>query len=109
MIPVRNIREFNDVDGKITLLIPKFKHGWLRRWLIPRNKSPFFRIHLDETGSHIWQLIDGLSSVEEICLDISKLHRDEGKSVDQIEERVTQFLTSLYKKQYIFLLDKSNN
>ncbi len=107
MIPVHNVQEFNEAEGKITLLIPKFKHERLRKWLIPKHKSSFFRIHLDETGSHIWRLINGKRTVEEICFEMSGIHQREEKAIEHIEERITQFLTSLYKKQFIIFLSNS--
>jgi hypothetical protein len=102
MIPVRNVQVFDDIEGKITLLIPKFKPVWLRKWLIPKHKSPHFRIHLDETGSHVWRLINGKQTIEKICLEMSQVLQREERPVDQIEVRITTFMTDLYKKKFIF-------
>jgi len=101
MIPVRNVQVFDDIEGKITLLIPKFKSVWLRKWLIPKHKSPHFRIHLDETGSHVWRLINGKQTVEKICLEMSQVLQREGNPTELTDERVTTFLTDLYKKKFI--------
>ena len=104
MVPVHNVQEFKETEGKITMLIPKFKHDWLRKWLIPKHKSPFFRIHLDETGSHIWQLINGKRTVEEICFEMRGIYQHEEKAIEHLEERITQFLTGLYKKRFIIFM-----
>jgi hypothetical protein len=101
MTPIRNIHEFNDIEGKITLLIPKFKREWLRKWLIPKHKSSHFRIHLDQTGSHIWRMINGQRTVEEICLEMHNILQNEETPATYIEERVTIFMTDLYKKKFI--------
>src|SRR6266568_5703104 len=63
-IPVRKIKEFSETEGKITLLIPKFKNEGLRKWLVPNHKSAHIKIHLDENGSNVWRLIDDRVTVE---------------------------------------------
>ncbi len=101
LIPVRAVEEFTETEERITLLIPKFKHRIFQKLFIPRHKSPHFRIHLDSIGSQVWRQIDGLQSVEMIC---SKLHEglaDEMLSINQLEERVTTFLTELYKSRFV--------
>jgi hypothetical protein len=103
MIPVRNVKDFTVEGGKITLLIPKFRNEWMNNWFIPGNRSKQFRIHLDETGSRVWQLIDGVKSVGAIC---DLLKGSDSTGTDQppgIEERVTRFLSKLYKNRFILL------
>jgi hypothetical protein len=101
MIPVHNVQEFNETEGKITLVIPKFKHSWIRKTLVPKRKSTHFRIHLDESGSHIWRLVNGQRTVEQICSELNQILISEGKTTETIEERVTIFMTDLYKKKFI--------
>ncbi len=101
MVPSHNVKEFTDAEGKITLFIPKFKKEWMRKWLIPKGRSPHFRIHLDTVGSHVWRLINGRQTVEKICLKMNDILQSEGKPIDHTEERVTTFMTDLYKKKYI--------
>lgn len=99
MIPVRNVQEFNDQDGKITLHIPKFKNAWMRKYFIPERRSRHFRIHLDVLGSHVWRLIDGQRDTQEICEQLSQIgDLDQGSPV---ELRVTKFLSQLYKNRFI--------
>jgi hypothetical protein len=62
MVPVRNIIEFTRDGDEITLLLPKFRKAWMRKWLIPRRRSAHIKIHLDKTGSKVWELIDGTRS-----------------------------------------------
>ncbi|HNS17229.1 MAG TPA: PqqD family protein [Bacteroidales bacterium] len=85
-------------NGRVTLMVPKFKNQVLREYLIPRNKSDHFRIHLDELGSATWLAINGESNVAEIC---SKLHESLGEKISPAEQRVTRFLTLLYDQRYI--------
>jgi hypothetical protein len=102
MVPVRNVQEFSeDADRKITLMIPKFKSAWMTRWLIPPRRSKHFRIHLDETGSNVWRLIDGERSVGEICERVFQNRAETGQADDQSELRVTKFLSQLYKNRFV--------
>lgn len=96
-IPVRKVAEFSSEEGKITLLVPKFKNAWLRKWLIPTRRSPHFRIRLDENGSAVWELIDGERNAGEIC----DIMRDRGIDGEGLEERVTGFLSKLYRNRFI--------
>ena len=98
LTPVRIHAHEVGQDGKVTLFVPKFKNPALRKGLIPRGKSEHFRIHLDELGSATWLLIDGESTVGEIC---SRLEERSGHTVDAAETRVTRFLTLLYDQRYI--------
>lgn len=101
MIPVRNTGEFTIEGNRITLLIPKFKSAWLRKWLIPSRRSQYFRIHLDEKGSRVWELINGERNTLEICNLVRKdLHIEEDKS-DQFDLLVTEFLRQLFKSRFI--------
>lgn len=100
MIPVHNVSEFTHEGEKITLHVPKFKSGWMMKWLIPRRKSTHFRIHLDETGSRVWKLIDGVSDTGEICRKMSE-SLPEGTEKEDTELRVTEFLRQLFKNRFI--------
>jgi len=104
MVPSRIVKEFADEDGKVTLLIPKFKKKWIGKVLIPKRKSHHFRIHLDELGSHVWRTINGKLTVEEIILKINNLTLED-KPLEHIEERITMFLTDLYKRKYIVFVE----
>lgn len=102
MVPVRNVQEFTEgADGKITLLIPKFKSAWMTRWLIPPRRSKHFRIHLDETGSETWRLIDGQRNAGEICERVFANKPGTDQPGDQPELRLTKFLSHLYKSRFI--------
>ena len=100
LIPVRNVKEFTETDGKITLLVPKFKNEKFGRWFIPRRKSTHFRIHLDSMGSSVWNFINGKRTVNEIC-DLLEEQFNNNQSIEQLEERVTHFLSELYKSRFI--------
>jgi hypothetical protein len=56
---------------------------------------------LDETGSKVWQLIDGRRKVDEICTMMSGLSPGEFDASDAEQVRVTKFLSHLYKNRFI--------
>ncbi len=101
MIPVRHVQEFTREEERITLLIPKFKTEWMRRWLLPRRRSPNIRIHLDAMGSKVWELIDGQRNTAEICRMLKAGSPESQESDDEFALRVTGFLRNLYKNRFI--------
>jgi hypothetical protein len=101
MIPVRNVKEFSREGDRITLLVPKFKTDWMRKWLIPAKRSSHFRIHLDETGSKVWDLIDGIRNTNEICTLLENSISHESGNTVSIELRITRFLRELYKNRFV--------
>jgi len=102
-IPIRKVKEFNESEGKITLLIPKFKSEGIRKWLVPKHKSAHIKIHLDETGSNVWRLIDDHTTVEGISNQLRSLLESQEKPSELLEERVTKYLTQLYKARLLSL------
>ncbi len=69
--------------------------------LQPRSKGDFIHIKLDEAGSNTWLLIDGRSRVQDICLKLTEYFPEKPSPADEIEERVTRFMTFLYHQRYI--------
>ncbi|HLO57184.1 MAG TPA: PqqD family protein [Bacteroidales bacterium] len=98
MVPVRNITEFTRDGDEITLLLPKFKSAWMRKWLIPPRRSAHIKIHLDTMGSKVWDLIDGIRNTGEIC---ERMNPGSAEPAEPMEKRVTEFLRQLYKNRFI--------
>ncbi|HEX2935882.1 MAG TPA: PqqD family protein [Bacteroidales bacterium] len=101
MVPIHKVEEYVEEEGKITLLIPKFRKEWMRRWFIPARRSKHFRIHLDELGTEVWRHIDGKTDVHSICQRVSEYLQRSQKQEAHLEERVTVFLNQLYKNRFI--------
>ncbi len=96
--PLR-LREWEKTDdGKVTILIPKFKNELLKKWLLPKLAKPFFRVKLDKIGSTIWLLIDGDKTVAEIADNLRKIY---GESVEPLEERLGKFLQKMERGDLI--------
>jgi hypothetical protein len=101
LVPVRKINDFTDADRKVTLVVPKFKNERFRNWFIPKHKSTHIKIHLDEMGSQVWRSINGQRTVEDLCFLLKDYSQNHNLPDTQIEERVTKFLTDLYKNGFI--------
>ena len=98
LIPVCMRKYKTGEDGTLTLIIPKFKNEKFGKWFLPRNKSPWFSIHLDELGSAVWLEINGRSTVAEI---IKSLEGKFKEKMDPATERVPKFVSQLYAQRYI--------
>lgn len=95
--PLR-ISPWEEVNGRIVVLKPKFQHPLLQRYLLPRLKNPMYRVHLDEIGSFVWRLCDGGHSVGDIEQELKKHF---GAAVEPAFERLTLFLAQLFRGRFI--------
>ena len=98
LIPVRKTDHEITEDDKVCLLIPKFRNEKFARWFIPRRKSLFFTVKLDEIGSYLWLAIDGQKNISELGEILSEKF---GKRVQPPEETITKFASQLYQNEYI--------
>ena len=101
LIPVRCVgHEFKE-DGTISLLIPRFKSKFLLNFL-PKKKSPFVRINLDEYGTSFWQNLDDKRNVQEIG---SIMREKFGDAIEPVFERLNIFIFQLRRQGFIELKD----
>lgn len=103
LVPAKKKIEFTELEGRITLLIPKFKNQRFSNWFIPRHKTSHIHFRLDEIGSQVWRLIDGVKPVESICNEMEPFLASIGKPTVQIEDRVARFIQDLAKHEFITL------
>jgi hypothetical protein len=101
LIPVKMMEFETKEDGKVDILLPRFKQSYWREIYRNSKKGEYIFIHLDQLGSSIWQTIDGIRTVEDICIQIKEKHPDKLQPLDETEKRVTQFLSLLYQQRYI--------
>jgi len=85
----------------VVLLRPRFQRGPLARWLQPRLRRPFFRVHLDEVGSFIWGCCDGKTTVAQIGEAMAARF---GERVAPAAERLSVFIVQLQRNGLIRLL-----
>ena len=100
IIASKNLEWEGDPDGRVVLLVPRFRKGILAKWLQPRMKSPFMRVKLDKIGSFIWKNIDGSKNFGNIANDMMEHFGDKCHPAD---ERLKKFYLMLYKSQFIKL------
>lgn len=87
-----------EADGSVKVFIPKFRGMILGRLLQSRVKHPWMTMSLDEAGTATWLLCDGKRNVRSIC---QELRHKLGDKTEPTEERVTTFLSQLYKNKII--------
>jgi hypothetical protein len=102
LYPIRQHEYESDDEGTITILVPH-SENWITRKLLPRPKNPAQRIHLDDTGSLVWNLFDGQHSIRNICEELSRRSQNPEQS---IEERTVLFAQQMYKQQFIKVFTK---
>lgn len=95
------IGEEETAEGRINLLMPRFKNRFTSALFQPRSKDQFIRIKLDEFGSLTWMLIDGHTSVGGIAEVLNVHHPGKLQPADETPDRVTKFLAMLYQQRYI--------
>jgi len=97
-IPIKLYEHEQNGENKVNILIPKFKNSTLSNFLVPKHKSKFLKVRLDEVGTKVWLQIDGQTSVNQICEGIKHSF---GDKIPNPEQRLTDFLTKLYENKYI--------
>jgi hypothetical protein len=66
--------------------------------LLPKKKSPYIRANLDELGSAAWLMLDGNTNVIKIG---EQLVEKFGEDIEPVNNRLTLFLSELYKNGFI--------
>ena len=96
--PVRLVQWEEAPDGAIILLIPKFTHRWVAPWLLPRLKSPNFRMTLDSYGTFLWKLCDGTMTVGAIVEEMKKAFPKDG---DDLYNRTGIFVRRMVQEELL--------
>ena len=106
LVPLRKCDHETDEEGHVVLLKPRFGWGPLKRYLLPRLKSPYVRITLDDIGTHAWNALDGRTTVGDIARDLAKTFADPVTGIEMTDAlgRLTQFLMHLHRHGLIGLL-----
>jgi hypothetical protein len=98
LTPVPLFEHIVEEDGKVSVLIPRFTNKVLVKIITPMLKSPYVKTMFDDFGSHVWREIDGNRKVSDIANSFREKFGDKG---EPSEERVTKFLTQLYKYKFL--------
>jgi hypothetical protein len=99
LTPVR-VHEFSEKDdGLVDVLVPRFQGGLFKKIFQEKLKSKHIRANLDELGSFVWLTMDG----EKKVIDIAKeTELKFGEKVSPVFERITMFMTQLYRNGFIY-------
>jgi len=106
LTPIRSVEFETDINNQITLLLPKFKNAFAKKYIEPKLKTTVFRLRLDELGSASWLAIDGNKNVSAIAEDLLVAI---GEKIQPVEERLTKFLTLLYEQRFITFQELERN
>jgi hypothetical protein len=87
-----------DAEGRVTVLVPKFKQGRLAKWLMPRLKKPHIRLRLDAFGSCAWRQFDGATSVAAVA---ERMQGELGAAPEGLTDRLGVFLHQLEREQLV--------
>ena len=98
LTPVRNYEHVVEDTGLISVLVPKFDIKWLDKIMSKIIKSRFFKAKLDEFGTATWLEMDGTKSVQSVSEHLQKKF---GEKINPVDERLTKFLSELYKYNFI--------
>ena len=90
--PVRLVESERTDDDRVTLLKPKFTWRPLAKLVQPRLKRPYYKIHLDEIGTFVWDRIDGETTVGDMA-DAARAHF--GERIEPVHGRLKTFLAQL--------------
>ena len=100
LVPHRNLKWEDAQNGKIILIVPKFRNRLAVKFLLPFLPKPDIRIHLDDLGSFVWKNCDGHQTVSIIS---SELLSSFGSSTEQAHSRTARFIRILHKENFITL------
>ncbi|MBI5217310.1 MAG: PqqD family protein [Bacteroidia bacterium] len=98
LTPLKKFGEESDEKGLASILIPRFKIEALNN-LIPKSRSKYIKVKLDEFGSATWFAINGENNVKKICTILTEKF---GEKIQPAEERITKFLSTLYHQRCIY-------
>ena len=90
--PLRATEWEEGPDGKIVILVPKFRNALMVAWVLPFLRAKHFRVKLDDLGSAIWRQCDGTTSVATMG---NELLRQFGQEAEPVYERISSFLRRL--------------
>lgn len=99
LIPVRTYGH-DEVEGKVVILVPKFESKWIHN-LFPNTQMLFYRIKLDDLGSKVWKNISGEKNISGISDVVLEELVEKAQPVEELEDRISKFMSLLYDRRYI--------
>ena len=87
-----------DSDGCLVLVYHRFPKAWLSK-LFSRWYSPLIHVPLEQFGSEVWLLMDGIRTTEEVILEVVMRHPDE----ENFPQRLALYISRLHHDGFIEL------
>jgi hypothetical protein len=98
LVPVISEHITTEKEGKLSVIaFPRFRSRFMQKYFIPKNKSAFIRIRLEEHGTAVWDLIDGKQTVKEIAAILAEHFNQE----ENYEYRIATYFSQLQKQGFI--------
>jgi len=91
-------------NNKVIVLVPRFTNRFICKHIVPKLKTPYIKVKLDEIGSASWLLINGKLKVAMIANELAEKF---GGATSDFESRLTKFLTFLYEQRLITFVEIS--
>lgn len=88
----RRTADWIEEDGRVVVLVPKFRNVLMVRYILPRLRSQHFRVKLDGLGSAVWRRCDGATTVETIG---NQVRSEFGETAEPLFDRIGTFLKKL--------------
>ena len=98
LIPIKIMKSQENDDGTITVFKPKFRNKFMVKYIMPKLKSPDFKVNFDEFGSFVWKQIDGNLTIEKIG---EKLKEHFKEDIEPVYERLSLFIQSIERYKFI--------
>jgi len=98
LIPIKIMKSQENDDGTITIFKPKFRNKFMVKYIMPKLKSPDFKVKLDEFGSFVWKQIDGARTVEEIGFELKDSFKE---NIEPVYERLSVYFQTLLRYKFI--------
>ena len=98
LIPRRTAEHEIDEANIVTVLMPRFRNRFMQRWLVPRYRSQYIKIKLDEIGSEVWLLCDGTRNVGEIA---ARMKEKFNERIEPCNDRLATFFRQLEQAHFI--------
>lgn len=105
LIPAYNNNWDTAEDGRIYLLVPRWKNKLMKKIMLRFGRSEFVKVYFDQTGTKVWAKIDGKRTIGQIGADM-ELEKDETE--EQKYNRLGQFFGILARNKFVGLKDSIN-
>jgi hypothetical protein len=99
LIPIKIMKnEKKNEDGTITVFKPKFQNKFMVKYIVPKLKSPDFKVKLDDFGSFVWKQINGKLTVEQIGVRLKDSYKED---IEPVYERLSVYFQTLLRYKFI--------